>query len=137
MVVQGAGTIGLLAVATAKLAGAGKIIIVDMMGERLEMAEKLGADHVIDMRQHKTADDRVKIVQKLTNGLDGDAVIEALGVPIVVPEGIAMTRRGGKFVEVGHYTNPGTFPINPHTICNKDMDILGSWAYPPTQPRTV
>ena len=44
-----------------------------------------------------------------------------------------MTRRGGKFIEVGHYTDPGNVEVNPHIICMKDMDILGSWAYPPTQ----
>ena len=137
VVVQGAGAIGLLAIATAKLAGAGKIISVDMVDERLAMAEKLGADHVIDMRQYAASEDRVTEVQRLTNGLGGDVVIEAVGVPVAFAEGIEMTRRGGKFVEVGHYTNPGTVPVNPHTICNKDMDILGSWTYPPTQFGTV
>ena len=101
------------------------------------MAEKLGADHFIDMRQYTTSEDRVKEVQRLTNGLGGDVVIEAVGAPVAFAEGIDMTRRGGKFVEVGHYTNPGTVPVNPHTICNKDMDILGSWTYPPTQFSTV
>ena len=133
VVVQGAGAIGLLAVATAELAGAGNIIRVDMVDERLRMAERLGADHVIDMRQHKSAEERVAEVIRLTGGLGADVVIECVGVPAAVPEGIDMTRRGGKFVEVGHYTNPGPVPINPHTICFKDMDILGSWAYPPTQ----
>jgi len=137
VVVQGAGAIGLLAVATAKLAGAGKIISIDMVDERLDMAERLGADHVIDMRQYDSPEERVKEVQRLTNGLGGDVVIEAVGVPAAVPEGIDMTRRGGKYVEVGHYTNPGPVLINPHIICNKDMDILGSWAYPPTQFGTV
>jgi L-iditol 2-dehydrogenase len=101
------------------------------------MAESLGADHVIDMRHYKSSDERVKKVRKLTNGLGGDVVIEAVGVPAAVPEGIDMTRRGGKFVEVGHYTNPGPVLINPHVICNKDLDILGSWTYPPTQFGTV
>ncbi len=137
VVVQGAGAIGLLTIATAKLAGAGNIISVDMVDDRLAMAEKMGADHVIDMRQYTTSEDRVKEVQRLTNGLGGDVVIEAVGAPVAFAEGIDMTRRGGKFVEVGHYTNPGSVPVNPHTICNKDMDILGSWTYPPTQFSTV
>ncbi len=72
-----------------------------------------------------------------SSGQGGDVVIEAVGVPAAVPEGIDMARRGGKFVEVGHYTDPGPVLINPHTICNKDMDILGSWTYPPTQFGTV
>lgn len=137
VVVQGAGAIGLLAVASAKIAGAGNIISIDMVDERLKMAEDLGADHVIDMRQFTTVEDRVAEVKQLTNNLGGDVVIEAVGFPAAFAEGIELTRRGGKFVEVGHYTNPGTVPVNPHTICNKDMDILGSWTYPPTQFGTV
>jgi L-iditol 2-dehydrogenase len=85
VVVQGAGAIGLLAVASARLAGAGKIISIDMVDERLMMAEKLGADHVINMRHFKTADERVREVQLYTNGLGGDVVIEAVGVPVAVP----------------------------------------------------
>jgi len=135
--VQGAGAIGLLTVATAKMAGAGKIMVIDMVDERLKMAERLGADDVIDMRAYKTSEERVSEVQRLTNGLGADVVVECVGVPAAVPEGIDMTRRGGKFVEVGHYTDPGTVPVNPHTICFKDMDVLGSWTYPPTQFGTV
>lgn len=135
--VQGAGAIGLLTVATAKMAGAGKIMIIDMVDERLKMAERLGADDVIDMRVYTTSAERVEEVNRLTNGLGADVVVECVGVPAAFPEGIDMTRRGGKFVEVGHYTDPGTVPVNPHTICFKDMDVLGSWTYPPTQFGTV
>jgi len=133
VVVQGLGPIGLLVVATAKIAGAGKIIGIDMVGDRIEMAERLGADHIVDMRALGSTGERVAEVERLTNGLGADVVVECAGVPAAVPEGIAMTRRGGRFVEVGHYTDPGNVEVNPHVICMKDMDILGSWAYPPTQ----
>jgi len=133
VVVQGVGPIGLLVVATANMAGAGNIIAVDMVDDRLEMAERLGADHIVDMRAFDSAEKRVAEVDRLTRGLGADVVVECAGVPAAVPEGINMTRRGGKFVEVGHYTDPGNVEVNPHIICMKDMDILGSWAYPPTQ----
>jgi L-iditol 2-dehydrogenase len=137
VVIQGAGAIGLLAVVTAKIAGAGNIISIDMVDERLKMAETVGATHIIDMRIYDSTEKRVEEVRRLTKGLGGDVVMECVGVPAAVPEGIDMTRRGGKFIEVGHYTNPGPVLINPHVICNKDMDILGSWAYPPTQFATA
>ena len=133
VVVQGAGPIGLLAIATARIAGAGKIIAVDMVDERMEIAESLGADHIIDMRSFTDLDSRVEEVKRLTSGLGADVVIECAGVPAAFAEGIELTRRGGRFVEVGHYTDPGNVEVNPHTICMKDIDILGSWAYPPTQ----
>jgi L-iditol 2-dehydrogenase len=133
VVIQGAGPIGLLAIAAAKVTGAGEISVIDMVDDRLEIAGRLGADHVIDMRSYASSQERVDEVKRLTNGLGADVVIECAGVPAAVPEGINMTRRGGKFVEVGHYTDPGNVEINPHVICMKDMDVLGSWAYPPTQ----
>jgi L-iditol 2-dehydrogenase len=133
VVVQGAGAIGLLAMASARIAGVGNIIAIDMVSDRLDMAERLGADHILDMRSYRTSEERIGEVERLTGGLGADVVIECAGVPAAVPEGIGMTRRGGRFVEVGHYTDPGNVEINPHTICMKDMDILGSWAYPPTQ----
>lgn len=133
VVVQGVGPIGLLVVATAKIAGAGNIIAIDMIDERIEMAERLGADHTIDIRAFGSIEERVAEVERLTHDLGADVVVECAGVPAAVPEGIRMTRRGGKYVEVGHYTDPGNVEVNPHIICMKDMDILGSWAYPPTQ----
>lgn len=137
VVIQGVGPIGLLALAATRITGAGEIIAIDMVESRLDMAEKLGADHVIDMNEFPTQEERVEKVKNLTNGLGGDVVIECAGVPQAFAEGIRMTRRGGKYVEVGHYTDPGDVRVNPHTICMKDMDILGSWAYPPTQFKTA
>ena len=133
VVVQGAGPIGLLAIATARITGAGKIIAVDMVDDRLEIAEKLGADYIIDMRSFTDRGSRVAEVKRLTSGIGADVVIECAGVPEAFAEGIELTRRGGRFVEVGHYTDPGNVEVNPHTICMKDVDILGSWAYPPAQ----
>jgi threonine dehydrogenase-like Zn-dependent dehydrogenase len=62
-------------------------------------------------------------------------VVECAGVPAALPEGIEMTRRAGKYVEVGHFTDPGGVEIHPHMICFKDIDLLGSWVYPLTQFR--
>ena len=59
--------------------------------------------------------------------------IECTGFPAAFPKGIELTRRMGRFVEADHYTDPGNIEINPHTMGMKDIDTLGSWAYPPTK----
>ena len=133
VVVQGAGPIGLLAISVAKSAGAGRIIAVDSVEIRLKMAERMGADNTVDMKQFNRAEDRVSEVKRLTYGVGADVVIECTGVPNAVPEGLEMARDGGKYVEVGHYTDTGPVELRPHRICRKDIDLLGSWAYPPTQ----
>ena len=48
-----------------------------------------------------------------------------------------MLRRGGRLVEVGHYFDSGAIQLKPHTVCQKEVDILGVWAYPPIQFETA
>ncbi len=131
--VQGGGAIGLLAAAAAKVAGAERVILIDRVEQRLRMAERMGADELVDMREFKTAEGRVKRVLELTGEVGADITIECTGVPAAVPEGLEMTKRAGKYVEVGHFTDPGGVEIRPHVICFKDMDVLGSWVYPMAQ----
>ena len=78
-------------------------------------------------------DDRIQKVMDLTDGVGVEIVFECAGVPQAFKEGLELTARGGKLIEVGHYTDPGTIDISPHIICKKDMDVLGVWAYPQIQ----
>lgn len=130
VLVQGLGPIGLLAAAAAKSVEAEKVIGVDRVEQRLQMGLKMGVDEIIDMRELDTPEARVKRVQELTGGLGADITLECAGVPAAFQEGIEFTRRSGKYVEVGHFTDPGSVEVRPHVICFKDMDILGSWVYP-------
>jgi len=104
-----------------------------MVETRLNIAVKMGADLTIDMRQITNSDERIEMVKRVPNGLGADVGIETAGVPDAVPEGMEMVRDGGKYVEVGHYTDAGPVELNPHRICRKDIDFLGSWAYLMTQ----
>jgi len=133
VVIQGAGPIGILATAVAKAAGAGEVIAIDSVDTRLKMVKEFGADFTIDLRELKTSEERINKVLELTDGHGADVVIECAGIPAAFKEGLEMVRRGGKYIEVGHYTDAGPIDIRPHTICKKDVDILGCWAYPRTQ----
>lgn len=133
VVVQGAGAIGLLATAAAKAAGAEKVINIDRVKERLKMAKELGADELVNMKEFVDPREWIERVQELTDGVGADVVIECTGVPEAFLEGLEMVRRGGKYVEMGHFTDPGGIELHPHAICYRDMDILGSWVYPMAQ----
>lgn len=126
--VVGAGPIGLMVIASLKYSGAGLIIVQDLLSSRLEMAKQMGADVLIDGRL--PIEQRLKQVQEITDGVGPDVVIEAAGVPVAFRESLDFVRRGGKLIEVGHFTNNGPIEIIPFLICNKDLDIHGSWAYP-------
>lgn len=137
VVVQGIGPIGLFAVVAARAAGAGMIIAIDSVDLRLKAAEEFGANVTINMKNSPKKEDRVAEVKRLTLGKGADVVLECAGVPAAFSEGLELVRRGGRLVELGHYTNVGTVEINPRDICWRDVDILGSWSYPPTQFETA
>ncbi len=130
--VMGVGPIGLLVVAALKTMGAGEIIAVDMTQERLAFSERFGATRTVNLSA-LSREERKEQILSWTDGVGPDVVIEAAGVPAAFAEGLDLVRRGGKLVEVGHYGDPGAVEIRPHQVCNKDVDICGSWAYPQVQ----
>jgi len=125
--VQGSGPVGLSLAILALMSGAGRVIVIDKYQNRLAVAKSFGVDDTIaiddaEPQQH------IDRVLELTNGRGADVTIEATGVPIAVKEGIAMTRDGGRYVVVGHYTNTGEILLNPHLDINlKHIDIRGTW----------
>ncbi|MDX1746155.1 MAG: zinc-binding dehydrogenase [Halobacteriales archaeon] len=135
--VQGAGPIGLLTMSAAKAAGAGQIIAVDAIEERLDMAETFGATDTVNIEDHPDEDGLIAQTRALTNGEVGpDVVVEAAGVPPAFRQAIEIVRDGGTIVEVGHYAYAGETDINPTRVVQKDLDIHGSLAYPPNQFET-
>jgi len=126
--VLGAGPIGLMVVAALRYSGAGLIIAQDLFAEKLNMAKMFGADMLIDGRS--PMEERLKKVREATSGVGPDVIIEAAGAPRAFTEALDFVRRGGKLIEVGNFTNNGPTDIIPFYICNKDLDIHGSWGYP-------
>lgn len=101
LLIQGAGGLGLYSVAIAKASGA-KVIIVDGVESRLDMAKKFGADHVINLHEYKTVEERNKVIMDLTDGFGADVGIEVSGVPDAFSEGIHHIRRSGRYVSIGN-----------------------------------
>lgn len=99
----GAGPIGLLHLLTAKRKGAGKVISIDLVEERLSFARKLGADETINAGKENV----VKKVQRLTGGYGADIVIEAIGLPATWEQALKLVRKGGTVLEFGGCP-PGT-----------------------------
>src|SRR5207249_1589978 len=95
VVIQGAGGLGVYACAVAREMGAGSVIVIDGVDERLALARQFGADEIVDLREHRTPEARVKRVTALTDGWGGDVVMELVGNPSVVDEGLRMTAPEG------------------------------------------
>ena len=92
VVVTGPGPIGLLGVAVAKALGAQPVILTGTRDNRLEIGTKLGADHVINVRN----EDAVDKVREYTGGIGVDYVLECSGAPNSLNEAGKMVSRGGK-----------------------------------------
>lgn len=116
IVIQGAGGLGINATAVAKDMGAGKVIVVDGIDSRLEMARAFGADETIDMKEFKTPAERMQRVRDLTGGWGADVVAELVGFPEVVNEGLGMLANGGRYLEIGNISIGLTCNIDPSSL---------------------
>lgn len=131
VVVQGAGPVGLSALAVARSAGAGRIIVIGGPTHRLELARRFGADEVIDIEKIGESQARIDAVRRLTGGYGADTVLECVGIPGAVVEGMEMCRDGGRYLVLGHYCNAGNVAFNPHVITRKQLQVVGSWSSEP------
>ena len=79
--VFGCGPVGQFAIASAKLLGAGRIIAVDTILSRLDMAREQGAEII-----NYNAEDPIEVIRELTGGIGVDRAIDAVGVDANAPE---------------------------------------------------
>jgi S-(hydroxymethyl)mycothiol dehydrogenase len=95
--VIGLGGIGLAALQGARIAGASRLIAVDLVAAKLEAARHLGATDVVDA----STGDAVSQVRGLTRGEGVDVAFEATGNASVVAQAVAMLGRSGEAVAIG------------------------------------
>ncbi len=126
VVLAGAGTLGLgMVQAIRAFYPCRKLIVLDMMDERLALAGKFGADVVLN--PGKT--DALGKVLAMTEEIGCDVYIEATGHPSAVQQGLDMVRKGGTFVEFSVMSGPST--IDWSIIGDaKEITIRGSQLSP-------
>ena len=110
------GPIGLCATAGAKLSGATTVIGVD----RLEIARRMGADHVIDSSRM----DPVEAIMRLTDGRGVDVAIEALGMQATFEACLRVLRPGGTLSSLGVYSSDLTIPLGAFAAGLGDHQIV-------------
>ncbi|VVM04866.1 NAD(P)-dependent alcohol dehydrogenase [Methylacidimicrobium tartarophylax] len=93
------GPVGLMAVAGARLRGAGLVIGVDSVPKRLELAKHYGADIVVDMSR----DDPVARILEITGGEGVDGAIEAVGMDTAFQNAVRVTKPGGTISNAGYH----------------------------------
>ncbi|CKH12233.1 alcohol dehydrogenase [Mycolicibacterium smegmatis] len=120
--VIGCGGVGLACVQGARLAGASRIVAVDVVAEKLELARKLGATDAVDA---SATDDVVAAMREVLP--DGyDYVFDAIGKIATTEQAIAALGLGGAAVIVGLPPQGERASFDPLTLAEADQRILGS-----------
>jgi threonine dehydrogenase-like Zn-dependent dehydrogenase len=94
--VIGAGPVGLMATMCAQLYGPARVLVVDMVDSRLEIAQELGGTPINPSRAHP-----VESIAAYTGGIGADSSIEAVGLTATVETAIQCVRGGGTISVVG------------------------------------
>ncbi|WAP56729.1 S-(hydroxymethyl)mycothiol dehydrogenase [Streptomyces sp. S465] len=121
--VIGCGGVGAASVAGARLAGAAKIIAVDLDERKLDWARSLGATHTINAKSA----DVVEAVQGLTDGNGADVVIEAVGRPETYRQAFYARDLAGTVVLVGVPTPEMKLELPLLDVFGRGGALKSSW----------
>jgi threonine dehydrogenase-like Zn-dependent dehydrogenase len=119
--------------AYARERGAGPIIAIDGQKPRLDLALQCGADYVIDINEMPDPQDRIARVKELVGGgrSGADTVVEVVGFPSVVPEGLEMLRPGGRYIEIGNISAKSMVEIDINRVLHGIQYIVPVSFYSP------
>jgi L-idonate 5-dehydrogenase len=121
-VVFGAGPIGLLTIAAARLAGISEAAAVDIAAAPLAFAQTFGADHIVDISRGTEA------LTYLANARAFDVAFEASGSAAGLAAAIAAVRRGGTVVQIGNLPG-GDIPVPANAVMSKEIDLRGTFRF--------
>ena len=130
LAVFGGGGVGTSALILGRALGA-RVIVVDVVQEKLDFARALGADAVIDASR----EDPVAAVRRLTGG-GADVALEALGIPATTVPALKSLRKLGRMVQVGMPAGEHvTMPIPMDAVYSGQLALFGTrgmpaWRYP-------
>jgi S-(hydroxymethyl)glutathione dehydrogenase/alcohol dehydrogenase len=119
-VVIGCGGIGLSVVQGCRIAGAARIVAVDTMTWKRDLALRLGATEVVDPGEGNPVS---RVVESTVGG--ADYAFEALGTPATIRQAVRMTRKGGTVVMIGVVPAGVSVELPGADIVLREKAILG------------
>jgi S-(hydroxymethyl)glutathione dehydrogenase / alcohol dehydrogenase len=120
--VVGCGGVGLNVIQGARIAGAERIIAIDVVPAKLELARSLGASDVVDGGRS----DPVAAVRELVPA-GVDHAFEALGRPETIATALALTGRGGQSVLIGMAPPDARIGLDALTMTFEERCVRGCW----------
>ncbi|KAF2005065.1 GroES-like protein [Amniculicola lignicola CBS 123094] len=150
VLVFGAGAVGLVVAAMAKISGASNVVIADIDEGRVKFAVENKFAHkgfTVPMKRGNSIEENLEIAKetaaaigKVTKGSgevvgEVDAVFECTGVPSCLQAAIYATRPGGKVLLIGMGTPIQTLPISAAAL--REVDLVGVFRYANTYPTGI
>ena len=123
VLIVGAGTIGLLALAIVKMRNPAKIFVSDLSDSRLAVASQMGADFVINPESSEPS----AIVKEETAGMGVDIAFEAVGATPTVQQAMAALKIGGTAVWIGNSAK--MIQVNMQEIVTRELRVVGTFLY--------
>jgi len=124
VIIFGAGPIGLMVAQWARVMGAARIALFDLVPEKLAMARQLGFDLALDARSRHPVEE----INRFTGGRGAEVCVEAAGVPVTLNQAISAARVGGRVVILGNPSADVTLPAALISqAMRRELDILGTW----------
>jgi len=117
--------LGILHGALAHLRGCAPVIVIGDNKKRLDIALKMGADYVVNVKE---VADPVAEVKKLTHGRGADYVVEAVGNVATYDQAFRMVRDGGTISAFGITNEPDTMPLRTYDLVLHEKKVTGSCA---------
>lgn len=131
VVFVGDGPIALLFVQVARLRGADRVAVVGRDVQRLKVARGLGADLVVDGREH----DVREAVEALSDGLGADTVVECVGSTEAWEQAVALARRGGEVLFFGGCETGSAVRLDTERVHYDELTLRGGFHYTPDSVR--
>jgi L-iditol 2-dehydrogenase len=132
VVIIGAGPVGCIHTSLARARGADRVIIADVVDERLKMAEPFGPDVTINAAEV----DLVAEVRKLTNGKGADVIVTATPAPVAAVQAVEMARKAGRILVFGGLPKDRSTPgVDMNTVHYNALVIIGTTTFAPRHQR--
>ncbi|KAI8066736.1 sorbitol dehydrogenase-2 [Gongronella butleri] len=136
----GAGPVGLLTAASAKAAGASRVVIADVKKERLDFAKTYYTDAQYILERPEQGEPNIEYSRRISAKIleseaAFDAVFDCTGVETCVQTAVYLTKNGGTVMLVGMGAQVQTLPVSE--LYSREVDIKGVFRYKNTYPKAI
>jgi L-iditol 2-dehydrogenase len=121
--IVGAGALGLLVLAVARLSGATQVVVSDLDASRRALATRLGATRTVDPAR----EDLLDVVREFTDGRGVDCAFEAVGIEATIEQAFELPRSGGTLVQVSVPPQTARPRLPAYQLFARELTIRGSF----------